>query len=143
MNIVPDEEGQQLTVKQYVRILRDFDASVAEPAADAVGGMTAIETDRRGLEDYFSPEAVRLLERFCKTSNVSDLGTHPNDQEMWMRFLLYVHRYSASRVNGDTFDACLKATGWWPEEYIDRLVHEYDFAMALLRQADGTSGKAR
>jgi hypothetical protein len=141
VNIVPDELTQ-LTIDQYVRILRDFDESIAEPAADAVGGMTIIDTDKRRLEDYFSPQAIRLLQRFCDTSNASDLGSHPSDQKKWMEFLLHVHRNSASHVHCDVFGACLRATDWWPNVEIDRLVREYDFAMGLLRLADGPSDGA-
>lgn len=133
-NIVP-EELIQIPKDQYVALLREFDSLIAEPAALEVGGMTAMETDKRTLEDYFSPEAVRLLETFCKTSNVGDLGSHPSDQEKWMAFLLHAYRDGA-KVHCDVFGECLKARGWWPEKYIDRLVHEYDFAMRLLRHAE-------
>ena len=130
----------KLSVDEYVRVLRQFDKDIAEPAAERVEGMTSIDTDKRRLEDYFSPEAVALLEHFCTGSNKSALGSHPSDQEKWMKFLLEVHRTNACTgteyVHCDTFGGCLKATGWWPEEGIQELVNEYEFAMELLRMAD-------
>jgi hypothetical protein len=144
VNILPDAKTVvRLTVDQYVGILRDFDRSIAEPAADAVEGMTSIDTDKRRLEDYFGPQAIRFLECFCKTSNASTLGSHPSDQRKWMAFLLCVHRRNAEPVHGDIFGECLKAKGWRPDRGISRLVQECDFAMELLRLSDRTSEKGR
>jgi hypothetical protein len=136
--IVPDEsaELEPMPVDEYVRILRAFDAQIAEPAAESVGGITSIDADKRSLEDYFSRESVRLLERFCKTSNAADGGCHPSDQEKWVAFLLHVHE-SGSDVPADTFAACLRAAEWWPEERIATLVTEFELAMRLLRHYDG------
>jgi hypothetical protein len=131
----------KLSIDQYVRILRDFDALVAVPAAESVKGTTAMDTDRRTLEDYFSKAAIRLLQRFCETSNVSTLGSHPSDQQKWLGFLLRVHHEKAERVPCDTFGACLEAKEWWPDKDIPRLVHEYDFALELLALSDRTSDK--
>ena len=98
-----------------------------------MGGITSIDTARRSLEDYFPAEAVRLLKWFCTTSNRSDRGSHPSDQRKWIAFLLCVYR-AQTEVDGDTFDARLKAKGWWPEEHIPTLVEEYVLAMRLLEQ---------
>ena len=141
VNIVPDAHTvDRISIDQYVGILREFDRLIAEPAADGLGGITSIETDKRSLEDYFSAEAIRLLERFCSTSNASDLGSHPSDQEKWMAFLVHVYRTNTD-VDCDTFGACLQAKEWWPEEDVPRLVGEYDFALRLLRQPDRTPRK--
>jgi hypothetical protein len=141
VQIVPEGvQAGQVPVEWYVAILREFDTLIADPAATSLDGMTSIDTDKRSLADYFSPEAIRLLERFCKTSNQSDHGSHPSDQEMWIAFLLHVHRTNAEEVHCDTFGACLSAAGWWPEDHIPMLAHEYDFAMRLLRQADRMAG---
>ena len=134
--IVPDANTvSRIPIDQYVRILQEFDTLVAEPAAESLGGITSIGTSEHRLEDYFSSDAIRLLERFCKTSNAADRGSHLSDQKKWIAFLLHVHR-KVKDVHCDTFGACLSAKGWWPEDSISDLVHEYDFAMRLLRQAD-------
>ena len=65
-----------------------------------------------------------------------DRSSHPSDQRKWIAFLLCVYR-TQTEVDGDTFGACLKAKGWWPEEHIPALVDEYEFAMRLLGQAEG------
>ena len=98
--------------------------------------MTSIGTSTHTLEDHFSPKAVKLLERFCLTSNAGDLGSDLSDQKKWMDFLLHVHR-NHEEVQCDTFGHCLRAKKWWPEHGIDSLVHEYDFAVHLLKHADG------
>jgi len=129
--ITPDEYGE-IPVNEYVQILNDFESQIAGPAAEALSGMTSIGTSKHTLNDHFSQEAVRLLELFCTTSN--GLGSHPSDQEKWHDFLLYVYRNNED-VHCDVFGACLKAAGWWPEEGISQLVHEYDFSMALLSRS--------
>jgi len=132
-NIVPDE-GQisQIPLDQYKKILTEFESNIAEPGAEIVEGITSIELSQYRLEDYFSNDAVKLLELFCTTSNMSDLGQHPSDQEKWMNFLIQSYDDNAD-VHCDIFGSCLKSAGWWPEDYIPRLVREYDFALRLLK----------
>jgi hypothetical protein len=72
----------------------------------------------------------------CTTFNHSDPGSHPSDQMKWIAFLLHVHR-TQTEVAGNTFGACSRDRGLWPEEDIPGLVDEYDFAMWLLGQAEG------
>ena len=134
VTITPDEGAvTKIPLHQYVEILNDFDSIVAEPAAVSVEGWTA-GTSKQHLEDHFSPKSVELLERFCRVSN--GLGTHPSDQRRWRAFLIQLHREGAD-VHCDVFGKLLKAKDWWPEDHIPDLVHEYDFAMELLRQYDG------
>ena len=135
--IVPDEDQPEhsISVPDYVAILQDFDKSIATPAAESVGGITAVGTSKHRLEDHFSPSAIRLLEAFCLTSNAGDGGSHPSDQRKWMAFLIFLHRHRES-IHCDIFGKCLAATGWWPTRGIPDLVHEYDFAATLLKQFD-------
>lgn len=135
-NIVPDENRN--VHEQRTEITRDFDKQITAPAAKAVGGVTSIGTDKHTLEDYFSSESIALIECFCTSSNVGDLGTHTLDQQRWMAFLLHVFRNEKERVSGDVFGRLLITKEWWPESGIRRLVNEYDFAMALLTQAEGS-----
>jgi hypothetical protein len=125
----------QVSVDQYVRILRDFEERIAGPAAESVNGITSIETHKRTLEDYFGRQAIRLLRYFCKTSNASSRGSHPADEAKWRAFLLQVHR-SGVDVDSMVFAKCLKATGWWWKDDIPRLAAQYDFALPLLKQYD-------
>ncbi len=132
-NIVPDEgQIQQIPLDTYKAILGEFESQIADPATEAVKGHAAIEFSVYRLEDYFSPDCVKLLDAFCNTSN--GLGSHPSDQEMWMQFLLAAFD-DGRGIHCDVFGNCLKTAAWWPEENIPKLVHEYDFAMHLLQQA--------
>src|SRR5262249_29272199 len=132
--IVPDEgqEPNPIPVDRYKTILSEFDSEIAEPAASAVQGMSAIDISTFRLEDYFSPKSVERLRRFCITSNQSDLGTHLSDQEKWIAFLLCAYD-EGKDVHCDIFGDCLRNAGWWPEIGLCRLVSEYDFAMRLLK----------
>jgi hypothetical protein len=130
VNIVPDEVTQ-IPHASYVRILHEFDSLIAEPAAESLGGITSVDVATEKLEDHFSAEEIRRLERFCRTSNASDGGSNLCDQKKWMDFLICVHRKETD-VRCDTFGECLKAIGWWPEQGIAKLVREYDFAIRLL-----------
>lgn len=135
LNIVPDEgQGHQIPINQYKKILTNFESEIAGPAAETIEGITSIDTSQYRLEDYFSPDAVKLLRHFCETSNQSDWGQHLSDQEKWMEFLLRVYDDNTD-VHCDVFGRCLHTAGWWPEEGISRLVSEYDFAMRLLKQS--------
>lgn len=135
VGIVPDEgQVHQIPIGQFKKILTNFESDIAEPAAETVEGITSIDTSKYRLEDYFSPEAIMLLQHFCETSNQSDFGHHPSDKEKWMEFLLRAYDDNAD-VHCDIFGSCLHTAGWWPEEDIPRLVSEYDFTMRLLRQS--------
>lgn len=134
-NLVPDKgQVNPIPIDQYKKILTNFESEIAEPAAETIKGITSIDTSQYRLEDYFSRDAVRLLRHFCETSNQSDLGHHPSDQEKWIEFLLRVYDDNTD-VHCDVFGSCLHTAGWWPENGIRRLVSEYDFAMRLLRQS--------
>jgi len=133
--IVPDEgQVHQIPIVQFKKILTNFESDIAEPAAETVEGITSIDMSQYRLEDYFSPEALSLLKHFCETSNQSDLGCHPSDQEKWIEFLLRVFEDNAD-VHCDIFGSCLHTARWWPEQGISSLVSEYDFAMRLLQQS--------
>jgi hypothetical protein len=86
--VVPDEWFPNPPVEAYLRILSAFDSEIAGPAAETVEGLSAMGTSQYRLEDHFSQTAIKLLERFCKTSNMSDGGHHLSDQEKWVDFLL-------------------------------------------------------
>lgn len=133
--IIPDDgQPSPLTVYQYKRILSQFHVEVVEPAVNLVKGVAAIEMSISRLEDHFSPTAVELLQRFCSTSNQSDLGSHLSDQEKWIAFLVRVYDDS-NDVHCDIFGDCLRNANWWPEAGISRLIREYDFALRLLKQS--------
>jgi hypothetical protein len=134
--IIPDEGQEQnpIPFDQYKTILSEFDAQIAEPAANAVQGMAALEISMFRLEDYFSPRSVELLKRFCTTSNQSDLGMHQSDQEKWIEFLLSAYD-ERKDIHCDIFGGCLKNADWWPESGVSKLINEYDFAMRLLKQS--------
>lgn len=135
-NIVPDANTvHEIARERYVAVLREFDEQIACPAAELLKGMTMIGTAKQTLEDHFSVEAVRLLERFCTSANAGDGGSHPGDQDKWIAFLQQIHREESS-VHCDTFGKCLLAKNWWPADAIPKLVREYDFATRLLRTYD-------
>lgn len=46
---------------EYVELVEELDRVVVHPAVTAMGGMSARETDRRQLVDYFSPRSIQLL----------------------------------------------------------------------------------
>lgn len=135
-NIVPDEgECHKIPIEQFKKILTNFDSEIASPAVEFVKGIPPqIDTSQYRLEDYFSRQAVKLLQHFCETSNQGDLGTDLSDQEKWMAFLLQVYD-DGNEVHCDIFRYCLQAAKWWPEKGIPILVKEYDFAMRLLKQS--------
>ncbi len=138
--IVPDEgQNPSIPLETYKEILREFESMIAEPSVEAVSGMCAIQLSKYRLEDYFSPHAVKLLEAFCLSSNHGDLGSHPSDQWKWISFLLAAFD-DDKNIHCDIFGNCLKTAQWWPENGIADLVHEYDFAMRLLRQSGRSVG---
>jgi hypothetical protein len=134
-SVVPDEgETTPIPVKEYKDILNEFDCLIAGPAVEEFKGMSAMGISQYRLDDYFSPNTVKLLEAFYHSANQGDFGSHPYDQERWMNFLLSAYD-DGHNENCDIFGYCLRNTNWWPEEGIRRLVTEYDFAMRLLRQS--------
>jgi len=126
-NIIPDT-AKDLSIEVYERVLREFDEQVASPAVEACGGVSAQETSERRLEDYFSGSEIAALTRFLESPGY---GSHPSDQCFWIDFILEVHRRD-TRVHGDTLGRLIK--GRFPEDGIPRLVHDYDFALAVLRR---------
>jgi hypothetical protein len=136
VNIVADEMGDHLSQAEYAQILQEFDSQIAAPAAEVVEGMTVVEASKQNLSDHFSQTSIDLLKAFCLGSNTGDLGNHESDQRKWRAFLIHVFRNEQDRVSGDVFGRLLRPEDWWPESDIRRLASQYNFAMALLSQAE-------
>jgi len=132
VQLTADELGP-IPVQQYKRILRAFEAAIADPAATAVGGMAAIGISYYRLDDYFSPAAVDLLRRFCSLTNGN--RAHHSDQERWIAFLTRAHQ-DGHRVHCDVFGEALRNAQWCPKRVIPSLVSEYDFALDVLEKYD-------
>lgn len=98
--------------------------------------MTVVEASKQNLSDHFSQDSIDLLQAFCLGSNAGDLGNHESDQRKWRAFLIHVFRNEQDRVSGDVLGRLLRPEDWWPESDIRRLANQYNFAMALLSQAE-------
>ena len=131
--IARDEDSTVNPISFAHGILKEFRNRIVSPAAKLANGRVRLGGSQHSLENYFSKKAIHLLKAFCRSKG--DLGRHPCDQEMWMRFLRYVRRYYRNPPHCDVFGKCLSEKKWWPECDIHRLVDQYDFAMRLLAQA--------
>lgn len=129
-NIVP-REVQQLTFDQYNRILNEFEARFAKPAADSIGVRVELSSPEQSIEDWLSPESAKLLTAFSHLANKSTGSAHPMDRERWFDFLIALHR-SGENPNVGLLQRWLIEEEQWPDDIAFDLVCEYEFARGLL-----------
>ena len=131
-NVVPMEYGQ-LEVSEYNDILNDFVDQIVRPISKDIGPHLHIDISKRkhSMKELTSPNAAKALRIFLSMS----YGTsHPNDEKRWIKFLIEAH--TARRK----LDANLLRR-WFveverPPKSVDDLVHEYEFALDLLKEYD-------
>lgn len=136
-NIVPPEMGQ-LSMDQYNGILSDFVDNVLKPAKpdDVQFEMTS---DNESIDDWLSPETVKLLRSFSGLANKSTGSSHWADQKRWFTFLVAAHD-EKERLRDDMLRRWLMEEEGWGEQIAAQLVAEYDFAMDLLDHVRGARG---
>ncbi|MGK8436764.1 hypothetical protein ACRS3X_05310 [Ectopseudomonas hydrolytica] len=133
-NIVPRNVGE-LGITKYNRILRDFVALVATPAAQVGGFDIDLTSPNQTLDDWLATESAAELRRFSKLANKSTGASHPLDQKRWFTFLISAHRAS-KRLDSDQLARWLIEVEGWSEERAYELAIDYEFALGLLEQYD-------
>jgi hypothetical protein len=124
-NIVPTK-GHSLGVENYNEILVDFADKFVRPVAEGSAIRYELTDDWVDFAGDLGETAFSALVAAANFPN----GTHPNDQERWMRFILTARR-SALDVDHLLLARWLEAEGFTPRRASD-MVEEYDFALRLL-----------
>ena len=132
-NIVPEEFGS-LSYDQYNRILMEFYEQVLQHLTDEHAVSLELTSGDLEIDDLLVPETARLLRLFSAAANKSSGGSHPLDQERWLRFLSAAHRDHAT-LTADLLRRFLTEDGW-PEDAAIKLASEYEFALDLLQLYD-------
>ncbi len=124
-NIVPTR-GQALSADSYNEILVEFTSRFARPACDALAIRCELTNDWVDLAAQLGQRAFKALVAAALFPN----GTHPSDEERWIRFILTARKESLD-INLTLLARWLEAEGFTPRRASD-LVNEYDFALKLL-----------
>lgn len=124
-NIVPTK-GHSLGVANYNEILVDFTNRFVRPIADDRAIRCELTSDWVDFAANLSETAFQAL----VASAIFPNGTHPDDRERWMRFILTARQESLD-VDLVLLARWLEAEGFTPRR-ASSLVEEYDFALKLL-----------
>lgn len=133
-NIVPIRVPE-LGRANYNKILQEFAALVAEPAADNTGFEVILSASQESLEDWLSQDSAAALKTFSAAANKSTGSSHPYDKERWMRFLILAHR-NGETIHSDKLARWFTEVEDWGEDKAVDLVIEYEFARELLSHYD-------
>mgnify|MGYP001009860798 FL=1 len=134
VNIVP-LEASELGPIRYNRVLQDFLAKVAVPAASVAGFVVKPGPAAQGLGDWLSEDAAAALRRFSATANKSTGSSHPSDQRRWFSFLIAVHNKPGSLDTSRLIRWLCEVEGWSSDK-AHELAIEYEFGLALLDEYD-------
>lgn len=124
-NIVPTK-GNSLGVETYNEILVEFTNLFARPVADDCAIRCELTSDWVDFAGDLGRTAFQALVAAAIFPN----GTHPNDRERWIRFILTA-REEALDLDTTLLARWLEAEGFTPRHASD-LVEEYNFALKLL-----------
>lgn len=133
-NIVPKDLGE-LTHDQYNLILTEFYDRFARPAADLLRIPIELSSSEQTIENWFSPQVVRLLKIFAGAANKSTGAGHPNDRRRWFDFIIAAH-HAEENPDVGLLERWLREEGHFPEHVASNLIAQFEFGLALLRQFD-------
>lgn len=125
-NIVPTQ-GHSLGKHNYNAIASEFFEHLARPAADALNLKSTLTSDWVDVADELGPDLFQAL----LAAALFKPGTHPNDRERWMRFVVGAFR-SGLDVNIEHLQRWLDADGF-DSERVYELTAEFEFGLQLLR----------
>jgi hypothetical protein len=130
----------QLTREQCNQIQKLFIEQVATPAANECGASITFEPSSVGLEDLLQPSTVETFRTFLATADKKTGLAGPDEEDAWQDFLIEMH-LTGWQMTTFQLGRWLAEEEDWPNESIERLMLEYEFAHELLRAYDERSGK--
>ena len=134
-NIVPQSTSPgSLTRDEYNRILDEFAARIAGPAA-SLGLELDVTPDRRAITDWMSAATAQRLRLFSGTANKGSGIGHPHDFGRWADFVIAAHRERSS-LDSHTLQRWLIEEEDWPDGIAIRLAVDYEYARDLLKAYD-------
>ena len=133
-NIVP-AGTEELSRKQYNRIVQAFYTEFAKEAARRAGVVAILGSDSVELEDLLSAETAQALQRFSALANKSTGSSHPLDKARWEKFLISAH-VEKSALAPYELERWLVEEQEWPSNEATDLAVEYENAMSLLDAYD-------
>jgi hypothetical protein len=125
-NIVPTE-GHSLGRHNYNKIASEFFELYAHPSAEALGLRSTLSNDWVDIADELGETLFGAL----VTAALFKPGTHPSDQERWMRFIVGAFRRGTD-VNLEHLQRWLDADGFGSERAYEMML-EFDFGLQLLQ----------
>lgn len=128
-NIVPTA-GHSLGVDNYNAILAEFTESFAELAASELGLRCELSNDWTDFAASLGEPTFKAL----RAASAFKPGTHPNDRQRWMTFIITTHR-ERIEVDTDLMRRWFVADGFSPDRAW-QLMTEFDFASELLKLND-------
>lgn len=128
-NIVPTE-GHSLGMDIYNAILAEFTEEFAAPAANKLGIQCQLSDDWADFANSLGESAFKAL----RAASAFKPGTHPNDRQRWMSFIVTAHRADLD-LDTDLLRRWFVADGFSPDRAW-QLMTEFDFATELLKLND-------
>lgn len=133
-NIVP-LQGDDLGISGYNDVLNDFINQVVTPALKDLNFEMNITPKKQSITAWISQEAADALHRFSACANKSTGSSHPSDERRWFEFLFAAHK-AEGVLDVYLLERWLIEVEEWTPEMANKLVREYEFGMALLKQYD-------
>ena len=133
-NIVP-LQGDDLDISGYNDVLNDFIKKVVQSALKDTDFRMEVTSPRQTITDWTSKEAAAALHRFSACANKSTGSSHPSDERRWFQFLFAAHK-AEGVLDVDLLGRWLIEVEEWTPKMANKLVREYEFGMALLKQYD-------
>lgn len=133
-NIVPRVKTE-LSRTEYNQTLEKFYDVVAASALEGTGVEVEFTAGAASLDQWLSPDGLRLLKMFSDLANRSTGAGHPLDHKRWLRFVIQSHLENAE-LDASTLSRWLHEEERWSEDMALRLAEKYEEARDLLRAYD-------
>lgn len=133
-NIVP-RDVSELGIQGYNSALQDFVSKVAKPASQVDAFRIKMSSERQSMKDWMPNDAAEALHRFSILANKSTGSSHPRDEERWFQFIFAAYR-APQQLDTDHLMRWLVEVEGWSDEKAHKLVIEFEFGLALLKEYD-------
>lgn len=138
-NIVPTQVNR-LSQTEYNSILVKFSNDLAEIQALEPDFQINLDSDQKGLNDFFSADTGKKLTLFSVAANKSTGSSHPMDRERWLDFII-ASVEEGSKISPSELETLLIEDEEWPPEEADELSSQYSFALEVLKAYREKTGR--
>ncbi len=137
-NVVAEDRGN-LSYDEYNQAVEAFCERGVKLAAAGMALDVALGAPTFSPRDRLGDDVAAVLEDFASRTNKATGASHPQDSELWRKFVITAHKAGADVTPGDWLARWLASDAGFPVEVAYELAVRYENERQLLRQFESNA----